>query len=93
MCGEYIAETEPTAVSSRDIRLWRNILFVKVVLVERRFPKTFSDPEKTPCYVHVNILHTMKQKVNPSMMPGCHRKVYFGCTDLLSHGCKRLSAP
>ena len=56
MCGECIAEPVPTAVSSRDIRLWRNILHSKVVLVGRRFPKTFSDPEKTPCSVHVNIL-------------------------------------
>ncbi len=72
MCGECIAEPEPTAVSSRDIRLWRNILHSKVVLVGRRFPKTFSDPEKTPCYVHVNILHTMKQVVMRLMMPGYH---------------------
>lgn len=38
-------------------------LHSKVVLWEGRFPKTFSVPEKTPCYVHVDIPHTMKLRV------------------------------
>lgn len=39
----------------------------KVVLWERELPKTFSETEKTPCYVRVYILHTMKQTVESLM--------------------------
>lgn len=39
----------------------------KVVLWERELPKTFSETEKTPCYVRVYILHIMKQVVESLM--------------------------
>lgn len=39
----------------------------KVVLWERELPKTFSVPEKTPCYVPTYIFHIMKQAVKSVM--------------------------
>ena len=48
----------------------------KVVLVGRRFPKTFSGTEKTPCYVYVDILHTMKWRVVCPWLPVLPKMVY-----------------
>lgn len=44
------------AVKSRDIRLWRLSYIARSFRVDCRSLETFSDPEKTPCYVYVDIL-------------------------------------
>ena len=49
-------EVPAYAVKSRDIRLWRLSYIARLFRVDCRSLETFSDPEKTPCYVYVDIL-------------------------------------
>lgn len=54
--GERIKGVNAYAVKSRDIRLWRLSYIARSFRVDCRSLETFSDPEKTPCYVYVDIL-------------------------------------
>lgn len=54
--GESIMSVPAYAIKSRDIRLWRLSYIARLFRVDCRSLETFSDPEKTPCYVYVDIL-------------------------------------